>query len=76
MVRNGNFTLLLTSSDQEYEFHNATDIWWLRMAISYFELHLVVKNGIYTLLLTSCDQELIFHIASDQQLQFHIATDI
>ena len=32
-VKNGNFTLLLTSSGQEWQFHTATDIWWSRMTI-------------------------------------------
>ena len=40
VVRNGNFTLLLTSSGQEWQFHIATDI-------------SVVNNGNFTLLLTS-----------------------
>ena len=43
MVKNGNFTLLLTSSDQEWQFHTATDI--------------VVKNGNFTLVLTSSGEE-------------------
>ena len=47
---NGNFTLLLTSSGQEWQFQNA---------------HLVVKNGNFTLLLTSSGQEWQFHIATD-----------
>ena len=53
LVKNGNFTLLLTSSGQEWQFHMSTDIWWSRMAISYFYWHLVVKNGNFTFLLTS-----------------------
>ena len=40
IVKNGNFTLLLTSSGQEWQF-----------GIGYW--HLVVKNGNFTLLLTS-----------------------
>ena len=51
VVKNGNFTLLLTSSDQE--------------AISHCYWHLVVKNGNFTLLLTSSVQEWQFHIATD-----------
>ena len=35
VVKYGNFTLLLTSSDQEWQFHTATDILWLGMAISH-----------------------------------------
>ena len=42
VVKNGNFTLLLMSSDQEWQF-------------SYW--HIVVKNGNFTLLLTSSCQE-------------------
>ena len=52
MVKNGNFTLLLTSSGQEWQFHIATDVQWSRMAISH-------------LLLTSSGQEWQFHIATD-----------
>ena len=79
VVKNGNFTLLLTSSGQEWQFHIATDM-------------LVVKNGNFTLLLTSSGQEWQFHTATDtysqewefhtamtpsgQEWQFHIATDI
>ena len=37
------------------------------MAISHCYWHLVVKNGNFTLLLTSSDQELQFHIATDIQ---------
>ena len=36
MVKNGNFTLLLTSSGQEWKFHIGTDISWSRMAISHY----------------------------------------
>ena len=39
------FTLLLTSSGQEWQLHTATDMYWSRMAISYCYWHLVVKNG-------------------------------
>ena len=52
MVRNGNFTLLLTSSGQEWQF-------------SYWNWHLVVKNGKFRLLLTSSGQEWQFHISTD-----------
>ena len=65
VVKNGNFTLLLTSSGQEWQFHIATDILWSRMAISHCYWHLVVKNGNFTLLLTSSGQEWQFHIATD-----------
>ena len=30
VVRNGNFTLLLTTSSQEWQFHTATEIYWSR----------------------------------------------
>ena len=66
VVKNGNFTLLLTSSGQKWQFHIATDIYWSKMAISHCYWYLLVKNGNFTLLLTS----------SGQKWQFHIATDI
>ena len=44
--------LLLTSSDQEWQFHIGTDILWSTMAISH-------------LLLTSSGQEWQFHIDTD-----------
>ena len=67
MVENGNFSLLLTSSGQEWQFHiatdtsgqewhqfpTATDIYWSRMAISHCYWHLVVNSGNFTLLLMS-----------------------
>ena len=65
MVQNGNFTLLLTSSGQEWQCHTATDIQWSRMAISHCYWHLVVQNANFTLLLTSSGQEWQFHIATD-----------
>ena len=52
MVKKGIFTLLMTSSGQECQFHIATDIW-------------CVKNGNFTLLLTSGGQEWQFYIATD-----------
>ena len=64
VVKNGNFTLLLTSSSQEWQFHIATDIHWSRMAIAHCYWQLVVKNGNFTLLLTSCGQYWQFHIAA------------
>ena len=51
VVKNGNFTLLLTSSDQEWQSHNATDVYWSRMA--------------FDIALTSSGQEWKFHIATD-----------
>ena len=53
VVKNGNFTLLLTSFSQEMA--HLTHCYW----------HLVVKNGNFTLLLTSGGQEWQFHIATD-----------
>ena len=65
LVMNGNFTLLLTSTGQEWQFHIATDIYWSRMAISHCYWHILVRNGNFTLLLTSSGQEWQFHIATD-----------
>ena len=45
LVKNGNFTLLLISSSQEWQIYIPTDIYWLRMAFSHCYWHLVVKNG-------------------------------
>ena len=65
VVKNGNFTLLLTPSGQEWQFHISTDILWSTMAISLFYWHLVVKNGYFTFILTSSGQEWQFHIYTD-----------
>ena len=65
VVKNGNFTFLLTSSGQEWQFYISTDIEWSRMAISHVYWHLVIKNGNFILLLTSHGQEWQFHIATD-----------
>ena len=65
LVKNGNFTLLLTSTGQEWHFHIATDILWSRIAISHCYWHLLVKNSNFTLLLTSTGHEWHFHIATD-----------
>ena len=67
VVKNGNVTLLLTSSGQEWQFDIATDIQWWRMAIWHCYWHLVVKNGNLTLLLTSSHEEWQFDIATDIQ---------
>ena len=64
MLKNGNFTLLLTSSAQEWQFHILTGI-WSRMAISHYYQHLVVKDDNFTLLLTSSAQEWQFHVVTD-----------
>ena len=52
VIKNGNFTLLLTSSGQEWQFHIATDIQSTRMAISHCYWHQV-------------SQDWQFHIATD-----------
>ena len=41
VVNNGNFILLLISSDQEWQFFIATDMQWSRLAISHSYWHLV-----------------------------------
>ena len=51
VVQNGNFTLLLTSSGPEWQFHIATHVQWSRMTISHCYWHLMVKNGNLTFLL-------------------------
>ena len=61
MVKNGNFTLLLTSTVGWWDpqcsmaeiFTLLLTFLWSRMAISHCYWHLVVKNGNFTLLLTS-----------------------
>ena len=65
VVKNGNFTCLLTSSGQEWQFHIFTEIWWSKMAISHIYRHLVVKNGNFKCLLTFSGQEWQFHISTD-----------
>ena len=52
VVNNGNFTMLLTSSGQEWQFFTTTDIKFSG------------KDN-FTLLLISSDQEWQFHIATD-----------
>ena len=49
LVQNGNFTLLLTASGQEWQFHTTTYILWSRLANSHCYLNLVVKFGRWTL---------------------------
>ena len=61
----GNFTLILISIGQEWQFHIATDIQWSQMAISHCYWHIVVKNGNITLLLTYSSQEWQFYTATD-----------
>ena len=73
-----NFTLVLTYSGQEWQFHIATDIlvvknaishcYWhsvSRIAISHCYWDLVVKNCNFTLLQSSSGPEWQFHIATD-----------
>ena len=81
MVKNGNFTLLLTSSGQEWQFHIPTDIKWTRMAISHCYWHLVIKNGNFSLLLTSSASRMAishsyWHLLLKKNGIFHIPTDI
>ena len=57
--------MLLTSSGQQWQFHIATDIYWLTMAFSHSYWHVVVKNGNFTLLLRSSGPELQLYIATD-----------
>ena len=52
VVKNGNFTLLLTSNDLEWQY---THCYW----------HLVVKKGNFTLLLTTSGREWQFHTATE-----------
>ena len=63
-VRNGNFTLLLTSSVEEWKFHIATDIKLSGMYISHSYWHVLLKNVKFTLLLRCSRQEWQFHIAT------------
>ena len=62
-IKIGNFTLLLTSSGQEWQFHIATDIsyqeWQFHIAT-----HLTSRMAIWHWL-TSIGQEWQFHIATD-----------
>ena len=64
VVNNDNFTLLLTSSGPEWQFHIATDVQWSKMAISHCYWHIVVKKGNFTLLLTTSCQEWQFDIST------------
>ena len=90
VVKNGNFTLLLTSSGQEMAISHC--YWHLVVKNGNFPLLLtssghnfmlvtssMVKNGNLTLLLSSSGQEWQFQLlltSSGQEWQFHIATDI
>ena len=73
VIKNGNFTFLLTS-------RMVSDIKSSRMAISW-QFHTAtgiksVKNGNFTLLLTSSGQEWQFHIATtSSDMAIYIATD-
>ena len=53
VVMHGNFILLLTCSDQEWQFHMSTDI-------------LVAKNGNCTCLQTFSGKEWQFYISTDK----------
>ena len=79
VVKNGNFTLLLTSIGQEWEFHIAAGNLWSRMAIWHCYLHQAVKNGNFTLLLTSHGQIgnfMLLLTSCGWWWQFHITTDM
>ena len=80
MLKNGKFTLLLTCSDQEWQYDSVTEIQWSRIAISECYWHLVVNNGHFTVLLTSSESRMaISHCyshLSGQEWQFYIAADI
>ena len=62
VVKNDNFTLLLTSSGKEWQFHIATDI-YLRMV--HMSTESSGQNESYTWLLTSSGQEWQFHMSTD-----------
>ena len=92
MVKNGNFTLLLmcsnqewqlhtviTSSVQEWPFHIATDLYWLRMAILHCYWYLVVKNDNFTLSLYSMEKNgnlILLLTPTGKEWHFHTATNI
>ena len=69
--KTGNFTLLLTSTGQEWQFHTATDTYRSRMAISHCYWHLVVKNANFTL-----QFHIATHIYWSRMAISNIATDI
>ena len=92
VVKNGHFTLLLTSSGEEWQFHIATDnqvkewqfyiatdIQWSRIVISHCSWHLVVQMAI-----SHCYWDLVVKnvnftlqlTSSGQEWPFHTATDI
>ena len=56
--------MLLRSSDQEWQFHTATDVKW-SVAISHSYGHQMFKNKKFILLLISSGQEWQFHIATE-----------
>ena len=70
-VKNVNFTFLLISNGQEWQFHIATDVQWSRNG----NFHIATD-------VTSSGQEcqsiptLSLLTYSSQEWQFHIATDI
>ena len=78
VLKNGNFTLLLTSTGQEWQlriamtstgkewqYHIVTNIYWWRMAISHYYWHFLVKNGNFTLQLISSGEDWLFHTVTD-----------
>ena len=64
-VKNGNFTLQLTSSGLEWKFHTTNDTHRSRMKILHCYWHLLVKNANFRLLLTSTGHEWQFHTTTD-----------
>ena len=65
MAKNVNFSLPLTSSGEEWQFHISTDIKWSRMAISHCYWYPVVNNGNFKLVVTPSGQDRQIHIVTD-----------
>ena len=66
VVKNDNFTLLLTSTGQECQFH--ISYWDQLVKNSQFHIATdiyIVKNANFTLVVISSGQESQFHIATD-----------
>ena len=57
MVKDGKFTLLLTSHGEEWQFHIAADIYVVKNGNFTLLLTSSVQNGNFILLLTSSGQE-------------------
>ena len=88
VVQNGNFTLLLTSSGPEWQFHIATDIWWSGMVIGRYasrstpfpstdiQWSRMAISYCYWHLVVQNGNFTLLLTSSGQEWQFHIATDI